>query len=408
MNQSQRQTRHANATNLHRLFIQSMLSRRALKEDIALEMYKRAVGACRAVDDTFRPLHETTLRGFRTFLSDVSDLLHDLGMEVITGQEQTGKGKSWVVLRNIDPSEVAMQATDYTPLEIDYYRRVVKEIIESYPANSVSHGQALTVVSELEGHMTKHSGEALLNSFCSRGWLSKSKRGRYTLGVRAAIELEPYLKQQFEEYIQNCKHCKRLMLDGVCCTTDGCESHFHSYCYASLQKLPRPSCPGCKALFAENEPTPIGEKSVPKADDDFINLRTRKRARPSTQSQVNGKVNGKGKNRAAQNGDNGDTEDDDDDNDEDEDELEDEEGAIITRRNGSGRGSGFIERAGPSDWRVDSSSRPRRSQTQRRSYVPETQFDDDDDDEDDDDARQEEEEEEEPPKSRRRSRRYAE
>ncbi|WWC66615.1 uncharacterized protein I206_100518 [Kwoniella pini CBS 10737] len=346
------QPRHANSTNLHRLFIQSMLSRRALKEDIALELYKRAVGACQAYDDTFRPLHETTLRGFRTFLSDVSDIMHDLGMEVITGQEQTGKGKSWVILRNIDPSEVALQATDYTPLEIDYCRRVVKEIIESYPANSVSHGQALTIISELDGQMTKHAGEALLNSFCSRGWLSKSKRGRYTLGVRAAVELEPYLKQQFEDYIQNCKQCKRLMLDGVCCSTDGCESHFHSYCYNSIQKLPRPTCPECKNRFSEKEPTPIGEKSVSKADDDFINLKKRKR--PSTK--------GKSRSQTLRNADETDEE--------DEDELEDEEGV---------EGSGFIEKAGPSGWKVDSTSR-------RRSVVPETQFDEDEEQEEEDDA----------------------
>ncbi|WWD09182.1 hypothetical protein V865_007304 [Kwoniella europaea PYCC6329] len=368
------QNRHVRPTNLHRLFIQSMLSRRAIKEDVALEMYKRAVGACQANDDTFRPLHETTIRGFRTFITDVSDILHDLGMEVVLGQEQTGKGRTWVVLRNTDPTEVALQATDYTPLEIDYYRRVVKEIIESYPANSISHGQATTIVGELEGTMARHVAETLLDSLCSRGWLSKSKRGRYTLGVRAISELETYLKQQFEDYMQNCKHCKRVMLDGVCCSKEGCDAHYHSYCYSAILKLPRPSCPGCKSKFSEYEPSPIGEKAVSRAEDEFTGLRNkRKRPRGSTNR------NGKGKSSA-------DGDEDEDDTDGDTDELEEEEG-----RDGEGGGSGFIERAGPSGWRVDSSSR-------RRSVVPETQYLDDEAEADDDD-------EEEPPTNRRKGRR---
>lgn len=32
-------------TDLHRVYIQSLLSRRAMTEDVALELYKRAIGA---------------------------------------------------------------------------------------------------------------------------------------------------------------------------------------------------------------------------------------------------------------------------------------------------------------------------------------------------------------------------
>lgn len=33
------------ATDLHRIYIQSLLSRRAMTEDVAIEMYRRAVSA---------------------------------------------------------------------------------------------------------------------------------------------------------------------------------------------------------------------------------------------------------------------------------------------------------------------------------------------------------------------------
>ncbi len=37
---------------LHRVYIQSLLSRRAMREDLALEMYKRAVGVCQSISSS--------------------------------------------------------------------------------------------------------------------------------------------------------------------------------------------------------------------------------------------------------------------------------------------------------------------------------------------------------------------
>ncbi|WWD16368.1 hypothetical protein CI109_100794 [Kwoniella shandongensis] len=365
------------ATNLHKLFIQSMLSRRAAREHVVLELYKRAISACQAYDDTFRPTHRPDLAGLNAFMVEATELLHDLGMEFVRGQEQTGKGKGWIVLRNIDPTEVALQATDYSSNEVDFYRKVIEGVILSYPAYSVSHRQATSIVSELKTQMTRSNAESLLDSLCSRGWLSKSQRGRYTLGVRGAVELEPYLKQEYEGDIHNCRHCKRLLLAGCVCSQAGCSAHFHSYCYDSLVKLPRASCPDCKTRFFDSVPKPIGETAVPRAEDDF-SRKLKKRKRGSA-------VNGKGKGRADEDGDA------DEDVDTDDDELEDEEGADPMEA--SAEGSGFVERgAGPSGWQVDSTS--------RKSVVPETQFDEDNADEEDED---EEEEQQSRPANRRRS-----
>ncbi|WVQ93631.1 hypothetical protein IAU59_000707 [Kwoniella sp. CBS 9459] len=401
--QSQSQNGHHHAprpTDLHRLYIQTLLSRRAMRDEVALELYKRAVGACQAHDDAFRPTHGTTMQGMRAFLLDVSDILHELGMEVSIGSEQTGKGKQWVVLRNTDPTEVALQASDLTSNEIEYFRKVIEGIITSYPANSISHGQALSLVSGLESQMSKSSAEMLLDALCSRGWLSKSKRGRYSLGVRGAVELEPYLKQEYEDYIHNCKQCKRLMLAGVVCANHGCSAHFHSYCYAAISKLPRPACPDCSTRFKDVEPNDIGEKAVSRAEDEFRGG-LRKRKRPSGAAISNGNRKGKGKGRASQAND---EDEDEEEETEDDGDLEVEEGMVENEnedrslQSNPGGGSGYIERgAGPSGWRVDGTSR-------RRSVVPETQYhDEDDEDQVEDEDEAEEEEVAPPPSNRRRS-----
>ena len=56
-----------------------------------------------AYDETFRPTHAMDFAGFKSFLSDISNLLEIFGMEVKLGREDIGKGRGWVVLVRICP-----------------------------------------------------------------------------------------------------------------------------------------------------------------------------------------------------------------------------------------------------------------------------------------------------------------
>ncbi len=99
----------------------------------------------------------TTQVGLTEFIHEISNLLEEVGMEVKLGKEETGKGRGWVVLVrlyqpyltsslgvfrlltkwvtvlstaqvNNDPNDVALYATDLTPVEIAYYREVVRPV----------------------------------------------------------------------------------------------------------------------------------------------------------------------------------------------------------------------------------------------------------------------------------------
>lgn len=87
-------------------------------------------------------------------------------------------------------------ATDYSPVEITYFKAVVSCAyrhfgVIAYPisqqveqimlapreAYSVSSLVALREVNSLKTNMTKAQAEIVLGSFVAKGWLSKSRQG---------------------------------------------------------------------------------------------------------------------------------------------------------------------------------------------------------------------------------------
>jgi len=91
---------------------------------------------------------------------------------------------------NIDASDIALSATDYSPVELSYIKAVVSysmpltrskadhqidNIITSYPVNSVGSTRALALVSDVKTAFTKSQAELVLSSAVSRGWFLRSK-----------------------------------------------------------------------------------------------------------------------------------------------------------------------------------------------------------------------------------------
>lgn len=99
------------------------------------------------------------------------------------------------------PTSLCRAATD----------KQVDAIITSYPANSIGSNAARNLTSKLKGTMLKSVAENLLKSFVARGWLSISRRSRYSLAPRAIAELEGWLAAEYEDYIQKCARCAKTV-----------------------------------------------------------------------------------------------------------------------------------------------------------------------------------------------------
>lgn len=111
-------------TDLHRIYTQTLLARRVMRQEVALELYARAVEICKrtsmtllflvifptacayatitdvlpVVNDDYEPVHPMNTQGLNGFLHEVSTFLEEVGMTISTGKEETGSGKGWVVL----------------------------------------------------------------------------------------------------------------------------------------------------------------------------------------------------------------------------------------------------------------------------------------------------------------------
>ncbi|GMK59863.1 hypothetical protein CspeluHIS016_0900800 [Cutaneotrichosporon spelunceum] len=330
-------------TDLHRVFNQSLLSRRAMTDDTLLEMYKRSVKAVSSTDPDFAPPFRADADGVTAFLGEVTTLLEPLGMLVKRGADEE-TGRRWTALVNAEGAgDVARLATDLTPLEIGFVRTLIAAIVESYPANSVGSRAAVGLVRDLPGPMTKSAAEALLKALVARGWLAVSERGRYSLAPRGMLELDAYLRGEYDDYVQACRRCNRLVMTGVACAT--CDAHYHGYCYGMVTQRHAP-CLECKTPFADPPPTPLGEKAVGRAQDGFERVSKRRRSgREGDEEEEDSQAAGSMERRAVE-------------EEEDEDELEEDEGRP---------------------------HQPRRSQLQVETVIPDS-FVDPDGDEDDEDG----------------------
>lgn len=104
-------------TDLHRIYIQSLLARRVMTQTIALQLYGRAVEICQSkscpflqqkaydkslileeVHKDFKIPYPVTDKGLTEFLSDITTLLEEARMSVVTGREETGAGRIWIAL----------------------------------------------------------------------------------------------------------------------------------------------------------------------------------------------------------------------------------------------------------------------------------------------------------------------
>ncbi|KAI9446394.1 Non-structural maintenance of chromosomes element 1 [Lactarius indigo] len=162
--------------DVQRLFLQSVISRRVLSVDLAKALWKQSVEAVKAADDTIQINANTnSADGWSDFLATLNKSLDPLDLELSrTRDEITGKEMYALVNRRDD--EIARIASDYSPLEISYFRALVEQIMLAPNSSySISSLAALREVNALTSPMTKTQAESVLASFVAKGWLLKSK-----------------------------------------------------------------------------------------------------------------------------------------------------------------------------------------------------------------------------------------
>ncbi|KAI0273699.1 Nse1 non-SMC component of SMC5-6 complex-domain-containing protein [Gloeopeniophorella convolvens] len=271
------------SNDVQRLFLQSVISRRVLSADLAKALWKQSVAAVKAADETLR-VDANGTDGWDTFIAAVNRSLDPLDLEFShIHNEVTGKDIYALVNRRDD--EIAQIASDYSGLEISYFKALVEQIMLAPNSSySISSLAALREVNSLKSQMTKTQAENVLNSFVAKGWLLKSKKGRFSLAPRALLELQPYLKSTYPEEILECIICHEILTRGHACPRANCGVRIHNNCY-DLYRKSSAKCPACSedwGRVGSDKVTPIGEAAAPK--DDWTRPRRRRSVAASEES----------------------------------------------------------------------------------------------------------------------------
>lgn len=87
--------------------------------------------------------------------------------------------------------------------------------------------------------------QVLLTKLISQKWIGENE-GIFSLSPRTVLELEPYLKSQFQDVLNYCSICKNLVLRGRRCSS--CNGKIHNYCASKyFRGIPDRDrkCPSC-------------------------------------------------------------------------------------------------------------------------------------------------------------------
>lgn len=226
-----------------RLFLRSLMSKQFLSEKETRNMYRKA---CNAFGDDGAP------ENFVNFVEAVNKNLRSLDMEIRQGISEDS-GAVHYGLVNTAEDEHSKMATDFSPNEITFFKKVMDAIVTSTDG-TVSSLEAMNIGPDLEKRINITRAEELLRRLVKDQWMSEST-GSYSLGPRAMLELHPYLKRVYEDDIVDCMMCHTIAIKGQCCTQ--CDGKIHKRCAARyFQGRAQKNCPNphCGAVWMHQIP----------------------------------------------------------------------------------------------------------------------------------------------------------
>lgn len=106
-------------TDLHRVYLQALLSRRFIPENVALQLYKRADSAIRGMSfehssgwlqrlinftetrPDYEPPFSESRKGLQSFVDEIGEGIAELGLQVTVTRDETKEGRLWICLVSV-------------------------------------------------------------------------------------------------------------------------------------------------------------------------------------------------------------------------------------------------------------------------------------------------------------------
>ncbi|CAO3634795.1 unnamed protein product [Cunninghamella echinulata] len=219
-----------------------MLSHHILKETEAIEIYDKI---CR--------ITEVEPVDFPTFIGVINHQLNDLDYAIRQTHNQR-TGIPLYILINAKQDEMTQIATNYDANQLEYLRKLIELITtaddEMYAIGSMA---AIRLGQQMTPPITQKATEELLEQLVSEQWLEEIN-GKYVMSIRTILELNQYLREQYEEFIKECTLCSEVITMGERCSYQTCEVRLHYHCAEQLFVANKHSltCPTCSSQWSRS------------------------------------------------------------------------------------------------------------------------------------------------------------
>ncbi|TPX49210.1 hypothetical protein SeLEV6574_g01610 [Synchytrium endobioticum] len=250
----------------HKLLIQECMKKAVLDEPAVQELARKCFLVVHG-PGAYNP------EEFNQIIATINNALEKVDMKLERGRHPND-GRRFYALINLRADEASKYATEYTNAEIIFFKKLVELLVNStdesfeiLKINAINAGENCTPKTK-----PKEAG-VLVERFKDDGWLD-DRDEHWVLGVRAAMELQFYLRQEFPDRTKICDACQEVLLhDVVWCSTVGCKFSVHKHCERTyMAQLVRKVCPQCRqswdAQSPENNARPRFEGTENQNDDD--------------------------------------------------------------------------------------------------------------------------------------------
>ncbi|ESO87581.1 hypothetical protein LOTGIDRAFT_127737 [Lottia gigantea] len=229
----------------HRRFLQSFMSRSVLDAKDVKHLYKNEC-------EVYSSVEEESRRNFTEFVITVNNSIKPFHMEIKKGFSEED-GTNYYCLVSTSDTGITKLASEYTPTELEYYKKLIETIVET-EEGYIGSMEALNLVEHLTKtkKMTKTDAENLLQRLQESKWVTV-KNGEISLSTRTILELEMYIKDTYPEITKLCEICKKLCIKGQSC--DDCGVKLHIRCATNIfSKQTQRKCPGqnCNAAWVHD------------------------------------------------------------------------------------------------------------------------------------------------------------
>ncbi|KAF9579325.1 hypothetical protein BGW38_004463, partial [Lunasporangiospora selenospora] len=157
---------------------------------------------------------------FSDFIAEVNEGLNGADLEIRKAADEI-TGIPVMALTNTNGEKIAQVATSYNPTELEYFKHLLDLIVTADDeVYCISSTAALHETGRLKNKedkplsLTKREAELILDRFVADKWLIRSTAGAYSLSMRALLELQTYLKETYDEQIQECTLCMEIITKG--------------------------------------------------------------------------------------------------------------------------------------------------------------------------------------------------